>query len=89
MTSSADYLPQISENNVKRYTSLNSFRKSGCQFEFLYTGKICQYVHCCSLCEQNDYGCLPHKAFECEYFGSPEFDFDPPYTDLSVDHCPE
>ena len=83
--SSAENCPQFSDIGVKRCTSWNLFRKNGCQFEFLNPGKICKYLHCCSLCEQIDYGCLPHKVFECEHFGSPELDFDPPYTDHSAE----
>ena len=48
-----------SDNDLKLCTSWNRFRKSGCQFEYLNPGKVCKYIHECSICS------MPHKSWQC------------------------
>ena len=52
----------VCENSPRKCTSWNSFRKSGCQFEFLNPGKTCRFLHSCSTCEANGQLDMPHKA---------------------------
>ena len=60
------------DTGQRRCSSWNSFRKNGCQYEFLNPGKICKYVHSCSTCEANGVFGMPHKALECEDFVHPD-----------------
>ena len=46
-------------------TSWNLFHKQGCQYEYLNPGKICQYIHHCSICQANCINYMPHKAWQC------------------------
>ena len=52
-------------SNLIRCSSWNTFRKKGCQFEFLNPGRDCKFLHCCSTCESNGRGLLCHKSIHC------------------------
>ena len=46
-------------------TSWNTFKKDGCQFEFLNPGANCKYLHICSKCKTNGPNGTPHKSWQC------------------------
>ena len=54
-------------SDVRRCSSWNTFRKDGCQYEFLNPGKKCVFLHCCSICEYNGFGIQPHKSLERDH----------------------
>ena len=64
-TSNSDPSQSFTEHSEiihRRCSSWNSFKKDGCQFEFLNPGKSCKYVHCCSIWKANHLCQVPHKA---------------------------
>ena len=61
----ARYWGEKATKSHKMGTTYNTFRNTGCHYEFNNNGENCVYLHCCSKCKSK--GLIKkHKARQCD-----------------------